>query len=622
MGKLKKVIWYLEVVFKLGIRDVLYVSWYRLSLKKGWHKKKFPVETIVYRGDFFSPVAVRNDFPEELRSSMLKEADALLEGKVIYYSYHSLQVGNPPNWFVNPFNAVVFRDHQHHWTELPDFGNAVGDIKNIWEASRFSWATVLARAYAVSGEEKYLQTLNHWIKDWTEKNPLNIGPNWKCGQESSLRLLNVLMCAVILQQEGKPSESLIRFTEAHIKRIEPNIRYAIAQRNNHATSELSALLIAFSWLDKLTGKYKRKAEHYRKHLEKIVAELVYPDGSFAQHSVTYHRLFLDSMSLVMWWSRKFGTASFSDSFIQKITASANWLLAMIDQESGDCPNLGANDGALLMNYHSLDYRNFKASLQLSKALYQQQSFFDEAAINEPLYWLSVDKATLREVGFSKSTQLFQNGYCIMENDTSWAMVRFPFYSFRPAHNDVMHFDLWSNGKNLLMDSGSYSYNPGKDYKGADLKSVHAHNTVSFDGKEQMPRLSRFLLAKWIKPSFVSRITTANEMQEWSAAYTDYRGNHHLRKVQWQTNEWIITDDLKSAAASATINFNFDDDTAYIDEEKSVVYFKWGELHYPPGAKANINEHIISKYYWQQQAAQKLTITTTGNFVSVVRIILR
>jgi len=210
----------------------------------------------------------------------------------------------------------------------------------------------------------------------------------------------------------------------------------------------------------------------------------------------------------------------------------------------------------------------------------------------------------------------------MENGTSWAMVRFPYYSFRPAHNDVMHFDLWRNGKNLLMDSGSYSYNPGKDYKGPDLKSVHAHNTVSFDGKEQMPRLSRFLLAKWINPSFVSGIATANGMREWSAAYTDYRGNHHSRKIQWQANEWLITDELKSAAALATIHFNFDDDTAFIDEGKSVVYFSWGELHYPAGESANISEHIISKYYWQQQAAKKLTITTTGNSVSVVRIILR
>lgn len=618
MGKLQKIIWYLQVVFKLGIADVLYVFWYRISLKTGLHKKKFPSGVIEYDENFFSATGPRNDFPEELRKEIITAADELLTGKIKYYSYHSMPVGNVPNWFLNPFNGVEFSNAKYHWTELPDFGNTVGDIKNIWEASRFSWATTLARAYAVSGNVVYLDTLNKWIQDWTEKNPLNIGPNWKCGQETSIRLLNVLMAAVILQQEEKPTASLIKFTEAHIKRIEPNIRYAIAQRNNHATSELAALYIAFSFLDKFSGQYKSKARKYQQQLEKIVDELVYPDGSFSQHSITYHRLYLDTMSAVMWWSKKLNTASFSSSFVQKVASSIEWLYAMLDEQSSDCPNLGANDGALLMNYHSLDYRNFKPSLQLAKSLYQQQYLFDDAAVNEPLYWLGIEKSNLQKISFEKKTQLFKNGYCVIQSDRSWAMLRFPFYKFRPAHNDVMHFDLWYKGKNLLMDSGSYSYNAGKNYTGPDLKSVHAHNTVSFDGKEQMPRLSRFLLAKWILPSFVSDI----KQNEWSAAYTDYRGNSHARKVQWQNDEWIITDECKGPAASVSINFNFDDDTATIDKENATVNFSWGSLSFPKATEVTITEHFISKYYWQKQAVKKLTVTATNNSVSVVRISLR
>ncbi len=619
MAKLQKIIWYLQVVFKLGIADVLYVFWYRISLKTGWHKKKFPSENVQYHENFFSPVETRKDFSAELKKGILTAADELVAGKIKYYSYHSMPVGNVPNWFLNPFNGVEFANTNYHWTELPDFGNTVGDIKNIWEASRFGWATVLARAYAVSGNDVYLDTLNKWIKDWTEKNPLNIGPNWKCGQESSIRLLNVLMASVILQQEDKPSASLIRFTEAHIKRIEPNIRYAIAQRNNHATSELAALFIAFGWLDKFSpGKYKTKANQYGQQLEKIVGELLYPDGSFSQHSITYHRLYLDTMSQVMWWNKKLNTVSFSNSFVQKVISSIHWLYAMVDEQSGDCPNLGANDGALLMNYHSLDYRNFKPSLQLAAALYQQQYFFDDTAESEPLYWLNIDTPGLKKISFEKKTHLYQNGYCVMQNNQSWAMLRFPFYKFRPAHNDVLHFDLWHKGKNLLMDSGSFSYNPGKNYTGPDLKSVHAHNTVSFDGKEQMPRLSRFLLAKWIQPSFVSDI----KQNEWSAAYTDYRGNSHTRKVKWQNDEWVITDECKGPAASVTINFNFDDNTACIDKEKAVVNFSWGSLSFPKDATVTIEEHFISKYYWQKQPVKKLTIQTTNNSVSVVRISIR
>jgi hypothetical protein len=40
-----------------------------------------------------------------------------------------------------------------HWADLKDFHPEAGDIKNIWEASRFEWVVTLARAYAISGDD-------------------------------------------------------------------------------------------------------------------------------------------------------------------------------------------------------------------------------------------------------------------------------------------------------------------------------------------------------------------------------------------------------------------------------------------------------------------------------------
>ena len=623
MGFLKKKIWYIEVVFKLGLLDVLYVFYYRLCLKTGRLKKKFPAKNIPYEKIFFTESPARTDFPEQLTNAITKEADLLVDGNLKYYSYHQKKIGNPPDWFLNPFNQKHFPNTNFHWTELPDFNNAIGDIKNIWEPSRFGWAATLARAYAVTGNAVYLHTLNNWIVDWTEKNPLNVGPNWKCGQETSIRLLNVLTTAVILQQDKKPSASLVKFVECHVQRIEPTIRYALAQRNNHATSELTALFVAFNWLryhSSDAAGHQKKGNHYQTQLEKIVNQLVYPDGSFSQHSITYHRLFIDTVSLALFWSKRLATPSFSNHFKQKIISAINWLTAMLDEASGDCPNLGANDGVLLLNIHSLDYRNFKPSLQLCKAIYQDEMLFADEAVSEPLYWLEINKAALKKVDFEKKSKVFACGYSIMQSSQSWALCRFPYFKFRPSHNDVLHFDLWYKGKNILMDSGSYSYNPGKDYTGADLKSVHAHNTVSFDGKEQMPRLSRFLLAKWIAPLTVGEIvTTENGEQNWSAAYKDYRGNFHQRKISWANDEWSITDDCKGPSSSIELVFNFDDDTAFADEQNNNIHFSWGTIHLPENVKATIKEHFVSKYYWQKTKMRQLGIVTGNNIVTSILI---
>src|SRR5690606_32328355 len=103
------------------------------------------------------------------------------------------------------------------------------------------------------------------------------------------------------------------FVYRHIERISANIRYALAQDNNHGTSEAAALFIGGSWLAKNASnrseeldsrtrdlqvmrgndrskKYDHFAFQGRKWLENRVEKLVENDGSFSQHSVMYHRV--------------------------------------------------------------------------------------------------------------------------------------------------------------------------------------------------------------------------------------------------------------------------------------------------------------------------------------------
>ena len=44
----------------------------------------------------------------------------------------------------------------------------------------------------------YLNTMNKLIKDWMIKNQFNLGPNWKCGQEASIRVINLIVSYEII----------------------------------------------------------------------------------------------------------------------------------------------------------------------------------------------------------------------------------------------------------------------------------------------------------------------------------------------------------------------------------------------------------------------------------------
>src|SRR5690606_3787232 len=93
-----------------------------------------------------------------------------------------------------------------------------------------------------------LDRLNAWLADWLAANPPYRGPNWKCGQESSLRLLHLAAAAIVLDQSGRPLPGLLDLVALSLRRIAPTRAYAIAQNNNHGTSEAAALFVGGSWL--------------------------------------------------------------------------------------------------------------------------------------------------------------------------------------------------------------------------------------------------------------------------------------------------------------------------------------------------------------------------------------
>lgn len=608
--------WYLEIVPKLGIWNVLYILLYRLRLRSAYPLRRNPIGEVTDSGSLFGGCPMDMEFPGEWKDELLRQADRILEGELPYFSHHWIKQSDPPNWFINPFNGKESKDYNKHWSKISDFNQNLGDIKCLWEASRFTWLGILARAYVVSGKEVFLQTLNRWLDDWISKNPVNQGPNWKCGQEASFRVLALLNAAHILDQANAPSEKLMELISLHLKRISSNIRYAKAQRNNHASSEAAALYIGGNWLlmvNALGSKQNRRfAEVGRKALESLVGSLTYEDGSFSQHSVVYHRLFLDTLTFIMFWTGKMDLPRFTPGFYEKAKKAYSWMYALVD-ESGDCPNLGPNDGTLLQSNHSCDYRDFRPSLQLASVLLKDLRIFQEGPYNEALYWFGYKQQNEEVEAYTKPVIVYKSGYVVMKGQGSWALLRFPYFKFRPSHNDALHFDLWADGKNLLFDSGSYSYNPDSSSKVPDLKSVHAHNTLSFDRREQMPRLGRFLLAKWLKPLSVGDLIQSSDgLGAWEGSYKDAVGNFHLRRITWNDRHWEIVDRFSGGAAYVELGFNFDECSYSLDQDASVLMLPWGKIAISKSTELSVRSHRISHYYFKSQVSNRLIISSENN----------
>ncbi|MDD2367092.1 MAG: alginate lyase family protein [Desulfuromonadaceae bacterium] len=549
----------LKTYWKLGLSSVARVAFYRAACIIGWYRQRMPINywgcgTVFYSSDLSSSPSISF----ESRAILLERAEALLKGKLCYFSDGMKQVGSPPDWFLDPFSGQRLSPGGH-WSKVNEFSAA--DIKTVWEASRFEWVPLLARAWRVSGDSRYIDTLNQWLHDWVLRNPFNAGPNWKCGQEASIRIINLMLGSFLLDVQRNPSPALVALIELHCSRIRPTIKYAVAQNNNHGTSEAAALYLGGSWLlgvDPLIPvALRRQAQQWRDLgrtlLEDRVLHLVAVDGSFSQYSVNYHRVLVDTLCQVEVWRQEYGDKPFSRSYTERCQAAVEWLAQVTDADTGDAPNMGANDGARLYNLSSTPYRDFRATVQLASLLFNKYKVYAEGSWNEPLQWLG--RNTNHDVvELRRDSVVHKNGGdVLLHGVNSHAMIRFAHFQFRPSHADCLHFDLWHKGRNILRDGGTYSYNTDPQFLDY-FSGSRSHNTVQFDDRNQMPRLGRFLFGDWLSMSECGGIEKYNGSVSWSGAYYDRQKAWHRRFVSIENGIWKVIDTINGFEKKAVLRW--------------------------------------------------------------------
>lgn len=515
---------------KLGILNVLYIVWYRLSLKFGIRKLFFKTGT-PYNADFFHFDKFENEKNITNFDKLKKNVEELKNGTMTFFSYHKFQMSSPPDWSYDPFNNVKYPETKKHWCEINEFSNS--DIKIFWELSRFQWLVTFARYYKETNDSETANIIQLWVQDWINNNPLNIGPQWKCGQECSLRILHTILAGRILSKTNldNPKESFQRFIYEHANRVVKNIRYACAQDNNHGTSEALGLFLAGSLLKNSKNiTYKKASKKFLKtgvyRLEERVKKLVLEDGSFSQRSTNYHRMLLDTLSIAEYFRIEFSRKEFSKTFYQRAKAATNWLNNFIaNEETGDVPNFGHNDGAHILALTTAKYRDYRPSVNIASYFFLGSFEYDIDFNNEFLSALDLNKKPNIKTP-KESIHFKEGGYIILRNNDTFCFFHVPIFKFRPSQNDVFHIDLWHKGKNLLPDSGSYSYNCYEE-----RNNNFYHNIPKY--KNDMKKIGKFLYANW------RNVTNAKLIEKEKMIIAEAKYKSYYRSIELDTKENIL-----------------------------------------------------------------------------------
>jgi hypothetical protein len=427
------------------------------------------------------------------------EAEKILAGKFRLFSHREVAAGFPPDWQRNWLVSGAPTEANQsaplrHWTKISDA--SCSDIKGVWELSRFSWAFPLVRAHARTGDPRFAEAFWRLFRDWCDRNPPNLGSNWMCGQESTFRLMAVVFAAENLGVPDAERMGLARFVVATGRRIAAHLAYALSQKNNHGISECIGLITVSGLLPgHVESPFWRAAG--RRHLRRQLGELVYPDGSFSQHSLVYHRLLLHDL---VWCATRLRGAGegIPDWLAAPADRALDFLRALTEPATGLAPLFGSNDGARILPLVEEDFLDFRSVVQLASAVFRQELPLPAGPWDEAVAWLAGAPDSFTRVPWPDVPERWRaaaGGYVQLRTGADRLFLRCPErFRHRPSQADLLHVDVTLAGRPFAHDGGTYSYNSTERF--VTLTDATAHNVLMIDGREPMQKMGRFLYLPW------------------------------------------------------------------------------------------------------------------------------
>lgn len=436
-----------------------------------------------------------------------------------------------------------------HWTKVnPD---AYDDIKFVWEPARFIWSLSLASSYQQAKDDNLADLFWGYFSEFTRANTANCGPNWVSAQEVGLRAIMLLLTMSAFSSSSRMTpECITQFNASlidHVRRVIPTLGYARSQHNNHILSESLFLVFAGDFFDGVDPRAREWVQIGEREFTHAIVQQIEDSGIYSQHSANYHRMMLQLALLYDAHTRFYGK-EIPIKMKSKLAAATEWLIAQLDPASGRLPNLGHNDGTLLLPFGCAEFRDYRPTAQAAARGFLGHSCLPSGAWDELAIWLGLgDNQQTRPLAEFSSAAVHKVGL-----GSSWGSLRAVRFLNRPAHADQLHVDLWWQGANIARDAGTYAYNLPAPWQNA-LDRTAVHNTLMVNDLDQMARVSRFL---WLDQAQAIWKDTPDRHRV-SAAHNGYQhlGVTHQRGLEYLPGTgFIVIDTLRRETAGKELAY--------------------------------------------------------------------
>ena len=503
----------------------------------------------------------QNNFPQWIDRAV-GEAEGLCRHEVTLLGYGPVQLGDEIDWHRDPVTGRTWE--RRFWADYRPVQESAGrDPKIVHELNRHQHLPRLAKAYVLTGDERYAGEAVAQLNSWIDQNPPGRGINWQSSLEIGIRTISWLWTIFpLLRSRSFDETSARRIGDSLFAQLEHVYRYTslFSSPNTHLIGEAAALFIAgvvfrdqerpAVWLRSATAMLAETAE-----------KQVLADGVYGELSSCYHCYALDFYLQAMVLAEQNGLP-FPEPVSRNVPSMLQFLMHLT-RPDGTLPLLGDDDGGRALALQRRDYRSFQDGLCLGAILYHRGDFKHQAgAFCEEALWLlgknawddfrqveSAEPAETR-VSFSSSGYLLQrSGWGPLDSQLVFDCGGPGLLTGAHAHADALSVTLVSRGRELLVDPGTFVYNCAPEWR-SYFRSTRAHNTVTIDDRDQAEQGGTF---RW-NTRYRTRAELEPALSGVEYAEAEHDGYqrlphgviHRRRLLSLPPESWMIVDDFRGS----------------------------------------------------------------------------
>jgi hypothetical protein len=470
-----------------------------------------------------------------------------------------------PDWFLDPLSGRRAPQAEYCFSINHRNQAVTGNVKQVWELSRHHHLTVLACAYALTGDRRYAERAGVHLRSWWEANPFLSGIHWTSGIELGIRLISWVWTRRLLDGWDEVKDL---FDDNELARRQiwwhqtwlSGFRSRGSSANNHVVAEAAGQLtaaLAFGWFEESAAWAGEAASL----LQRELASNTFPSGVNRELAFDYHGLVAE-LGLIAAVEADHAGHPLPDGTWRSLGRMLDVAAACLDCDLR-APRQGDSDEGRSLVIAAPEDNRWEALLAVGRAIYGAPGWWPPArpGIAGTLLPALAREHALPDRPAERPWHFGDAGITILRSAPAdgpeiWCRCDSGPHGFLSiaahAHADALSVEVRHDGVDILADPGTYCYSSDPVFR-RYFRSTIGHNTLEVGGRDQSASGGPTMWVRHAESRLTSLESSADGGERrWVAEHDGYRTLDppvtHRRAVKFRGKQRLIeiTDELDGA----------------------------------------------------------------------------